>query len=128
MSLKYGCYQSVPPPAMTYTQLAPSPLTPTPPQTPDCGLLSPISPDPDLDLARRSLHLSPLAGVSAFPVDYGVENMLMDPRWTTMGQYLGDTQDMIELERRAHLQLGTYDSNSLTLFKHSLFLKIQLGF
>lgn len=103
---------------MSYTQLTPSPLT-TPPPTPDCGLMSPMSPDPDLDLARRSLHLSPLAGVSAFPMDYGVENMLMDPRWTTMGQYLGDTQDMIELERRAHLQLGNFFH--LFLFKNVAF-------
>jgi len=105
----YGCYTSVPPPLPYNHQFAPSPLTPTPPPTPDCGLLSPMSLNPDMDVAvRRSLQMSPLAGTAGhppgYPADYGVENMLMDPRWTTMGQYLGDSQEMIELERRAQLQ------------------------
>ena len=107
---QYGCYQSVQPPPqqqLSYTQLAPSPLTPTPPPTPDCGLVSQMSSNADMDLARRSLHMSPIAGIPTYPMDYGVENMLMDPRWTTLGQYLGDAQDMcMELERRAQLQLG----------------------
>jgi len=40
----------------------------------------------------------------AAPGDYGMENMLVDPRWTTMGQYLGDSHDLLELERRAQMQ------------------------
>lgn len=96
----FGCYQSVPAP-LSYTQYAP--LTPTPPPTPDYNILSPVSPNPDLDIARRNLHLSPV-GVPYQDPEYGVGNVLMDPRWTTLSQYLGQTQDLLDLERRGQFR------------------------
>jgi len=112
----YGCYNA-PTPLSYPHQFAPSPLTPTPPATPDCGLLSPISSNNEMDMARRSLHLSPLTGPISptgpppgyTPADYGMDNVLMDPRWATMNQYLGDSREIMELERRAQMQITSND-------------------
>ena len=46
------------------------------------------------------------AAAVAAAAEFGMENMLMDPRWSSMGQYLGDSRDLLELERRAQLQIS----------------------
>ncbi|XP_065657760.1 cytoplasmic polyadenylation element-binding protein 1 isoform X2 [Hydra vulgaris] len=93
----YGCYQSSP--VMPYTRYSPSSLTPTPPATPDYNILSPLSANQEIELARRSLQMSNFG----MPVgsDYPLENILMDPRWNSLGDYYSASQDILELERQA---------------------------
>jgi len=89
----FGCYQSLPPP-MQNPPFYPSPVTPTSPASPEYSVLTPTSPNSELDMARRSLQLSP------FQNDAN-GNMLMDPRWSTLSQYYSQPQELIDLERRA---------------------------
>ena len=83
-----------------------------------------------MSYARRNLQLSPYTGAAspnnvdlppgtvtgggpasaaaAVAAEFGMENMLMDPRWSSMGQYLGDSRDLLELERRAQMQISNF--------------------
>lgn len=80
-----------------------------------------------MSYARRNLQLSPYTGAASSnntdlppgtgpasaaaavaAAEFGMENMLMDPRWSSMGQYLGDSRDLLELERRAQMQISKF--------------------
>ena len=50
----------------------------------------------------------PASAAAAVAAEFGMENMLMDPRWSSMGQYLGDSRDLLELERRAQMQISKF--------------------
>ena len=86
-----------------------------------------------MSYARRNLQLSPYTGAAstnnvdlppgnasaaaaaAAAAEFGMENVLMDPRWSSMGQYLGDSRDLLELERRAQMQISKFSTKRFSV-------------